>query len=195
MTDRITHDEARAMVRRLLEADGNPWALGKLLTYVEQYERDAQQEAREQAKPAETVGESGYSDSFLEHASKTPSQYDETCRKLAAELLSRRRQPAKPPPLSAELVEIVERLDELHRKATPGPWRAEVRPSRVDFCVISGASWSVCTVHYDDERRPVSEGDPELDPMKHSIEDTTLIAELRNSYPAISAALRSLGSK
>lgn len=84
----------------------------------------------------------------------------------------------------------LDELTRLEQVATPGPWMTELRPSSVNFCQVQGERWAVCTINYDDEARPVSDRDPELDPLKHSTEDARLIVALRNAAPKLLALAR-----
>lgn len=70
--------------------------------------------------------------------------------------------------------------------ATPGPWSAGPHCETVD-----GPSWPVCTIAYDDERRPVLD---ELDPGQHVHQDARLIAASRTAIPELLAEIARLQS-
>ena len=75
---------------------------------------------------------------------------------------------------------LLARLDELEEKATKGPWDARIRPLGGEVVTTAGGS-SVCYLNDRDAKNQPKVGD---DP------DAALIAELRNAYPALRAALR-----
>jgi hypothetical protein len=94
--------------------------------------------------------------------------------------------PSTTPPdeLTAEMIEELERLE---KGATAAPWYARLWPSGGDYCTVTAPSWPVCTVHYDDDRRPcVSEDGP----AACAEEDAILIASLRNAAPALIRSAR-----
>lgn len=86
--------------------------------------------------------------------------------------------------MTDEAIDLAE-LERLERGATAAPWETDTRPSSGKFCEVMGQLWNVCVVTYDDERRPVSPRDPELDPLGHAVEDARLIVALRNAAPEL----------
>lgn len=90
--------------------------------------------------------------------------------------------------LTTNLIELAERVEGLHRKATTGPWKADVIEN-------TGENWLIGTGYCD--RDKVGDWIVSTDDVPCSEhngadaqDDAEAIAEMRNLLPEIAAALR-----
>lgn len=90
----------------------------------------------------------------------------------------------KPDPTTCRRLAREAREDDA--RMTPEPWISESMTTRRDYGVISGPSWPVAQICFDDDRRPVTS---EFDPGQCVIGDINAIARTRNNLPEVARQL------
>jgi hypothetical protein len=88
-----------------------------------------------------------------------------------------------PPLTEAEIAE----LERLESEASSAPWTVELGYGHRHYGQVSCARWDICTVNYDDDRRPCESEDG---PAQSAEEDAELIVALRNAAPQLISAAR-----